>query len=252
MREDNKVPVNSGVGTTSKVVHNVHILDASGSMSGGKYNNALSGINEELEKLKVDNDGNTITNTVIEFHGRTFASRVREGGDVTIEHLFMVPAANCTSIKGVGADGGTPLYQAIGETIEKLMKHINLGEKVIITVFTDGEENESHGIYQDPEVLKKLIKQVEDNYNFTVTYIGTKGDVGTVVRNLGVNMSNTLVHTNTAMSVAASYGTRGKSLKSYSKSVARGAGLDELRQNFFSKTVTKLGNEEEEENKTQP
>lgn len=250
MREDNKIPVNSGVGS-SKVVHNVHILDASGSMSGGKYTNALNGINEELEKLKVDNDGNTITNTVIEFHGRRYFGESTRNSNIIKEHYFMIPAANCSKIKGVGADGGTPLYQTVGETIEKLMKHINPGEKVIMTIFTDGDENESQGIYRDSVALKKLIKQVEDHHNFTVTYIGTERDVQTIVSNLGVHASNTMIHMDTASSVSTMYNARSKSLRSYSKSVARGASQEELKQNFFSKSVTKLG-EQEEENKTQP
>lgn len=258
MREDNKIPVNSGSKEPSKVVHNVHILDASGSMSGGKYTNALNGINKELEDIKKDSDGNLITQTFIEFTGGGWNSRWGSKGNTnavlegnTATHYFMVPAANCSAVVGMGCPGGTPLYQTVGETIEKLMKHINPGEKVIMTIFTDGEELHSTGIYKNAETLKKLIKQVEDHHNFTVTYMGTEQDVHTIIDALGVSASNTFMHMNTASSVGASYATRGASLKSYSKSVARGASQEELKQNFFSKTVTKLG-KEEEENKTQP
>lgn len=252
MREDSKMPGNTGA-TVSKVVHNVHILDASGSMAGGKYTNALKGINDELESIQKNSDGNLITQTFIEFTGggwSRYPYTKRDGGPVlegnTATHYFMVPAANCTPVAGMGTPGGTPLYQTVGETIEKLMKYINPGEKVIMTIFTDGEELHSTGIYKNPEVLKKLIKQVEDHHNFTVTYMGTKEDVYTVMRDLGVHASNTYMHMNTASSVKMSYRSRGANLASYSKSVASGASQDELKKGFF-KRVAKT---EDEENKT--
>lgn len=251
MREDGKLGLGkTGVDAPVKVVHNVHILDASGSMSGGKYINALRGINDELASIQKDSDGNLITQTFIEFSGggwptlgRTRSEQVLEN---TATHYFMTPIANCSTVVGKGTHGGTPLYQVVGETIERLMKHINLGEKVIMTIFTDGEENASQGIYRNPEVLKKLIKQVEDHHNFTVTYMGTKEDVYTVMRDLGVHASNTFMHMNTASSVGASYSTRGASLKSYSKKVASGASVEELKEGFFKK----VAKDEDQENKT--
>lgn len=230
MRTDNKIP-GAQAPKTGTVVHNVHILDASGSMAGDKYVNALAGINKELNALKAESHGNVITNTVVEFSGPEYTFG-KEAGTIK-EHHFMVPAANCSMVAGKGASGGTPLYQAVGETIEKLVSRTNAGEKVILTIFTDGDENTSQGIYKNPETLKKLIKQVEDNHNFTVTFMGTEGDVFKVVKNLGVHASNTLAHLNTADSIGATYSARGASVMNYSKNVASGVSQVKLRRGFF-------------------
>jgi hypothetical protein len=150
----------------------------------------------------------------------------------------MTPITNCLPIVGNGAHGMTPLYQTVGEAIEKLLKHINPGEKVVMTIFTDGEENSSRGIYANGKELKALIKNVEDNHNFTISYMGTKKDIETVIRELNVDRSNTLEHMNTAYSVGQTYAARGASMVMYSKAVSDGASQEELRKNFFTKKIS--------------
>lgn len=238
MRDDNKVPVDKGGSGEVKVIHNVHILDASGSMQGPKYKNAIEGINGDLREMRNNPiEGTTVTNTVIEFSHGGWSGRGIGDGNGTHIHYFMTNASNTPDFVGRGAHGGTHLYQTVGETIEKLLKHINAGDKVLVKIFTDGEENSSSGIYRDPHVLKNLIKQVEDNHNFTVTFMGTKGDIEDMVRNVGINFSNTLSHLNTAASIGATYSMSSQATTRYRGAVARGASQDELKQGFFKDVV---------------
>lgn len=245
MREDKKHTAKQADNTGASspvIIHNVHILDASGSMSGGKYNNALKGINGEIMSMKDDGEG--MTQTIIEFDsdGGMWDGKLR-----LTTHYFMTPAVNCTAIVGVGARGGTPLYQTVGESIDKLLTHVKAGDKVLIKIFTDGDENTSQGKYKSHAELKRLIKMVEDNHNFTVTFMGTKGDVESVIRNVGIDRSNTLMHMNTESSISASYSAASASTQLYRKEVSRGASQDELKQDFF-KRVSKDQDEEKTTN----
>lgn len=234
MRNDNKIPALKAVVTGNQsVIHNVHILDASGSMGGWgqvtKYGNALKGINSEIMEMKKDGEG--MTQTIIEFDSGN-SSELRLS-----THYFMTPAASCTAIVGVGARGGTPLYQTVGETIEKLLSHVKQGEKVLIKIFTDGDENTSQGKYRNHNELKSLIKLVEDNHNFTVTFMGTQQDIDTVVKSVGINVSNTLMHMNTADSIGATYKLASTATQKYRKEVASGASTEELKGNFFKRVA---------------
>lgn len=242
MREDRKHTAKQAGITEGNVpsvtIHNVHILDASGSMGGGKYTNALKGINSEIMAMRSNSEG--MTQTIIEFtSGHTHQSKLTT-------HYFMTPAENCTAIVGSGANGGTPLYQTVGETIEKLLIHVKPTDKVLVKIFTDGEENESKGKYVNTgtrwapksEELTRIIKMAEDNHNFTITFMGTKGDVENMISNIGLIGSNTLVHDNTEFGVQNSYMTSTVSTMKYRKDVSRGVSQDELKKGFFKKVST--------------
>lgn len=201
-----------------QVIHNVHILDASGSMAGGKYNSALEGINAEQEELKKDED-TRYTQTVIEF------SSGNQGNAQLTEHCFMRPIRLCETVKGIGANGGTPLYETVGVTLEKLLLGMEQGDKVLVKIFTDGEENSSKGIYKVGAKLKELIAECESK-GFTVTFVGTEGDVFNMVRNIGLAASNTYAHMNTPESIRVSYMAMADSTALYSQRVSRGQSVN--------------------------
>lgn len=197
-----------------QVIHNVHILDGSGSMQGGKYNNALEGINAEQLRLQED-DSTRYTQTVVEF------SSNYNNQTVMTEHSFMRPIKTCQPVKGKGADGGTPLYETVGVMLEKILLGMEPGDKVLVKIFTDGEENSSKGKYKDGAKLKELVAECETK-GFTVAFVGTEKDVYNVVRNVGIPMSNTYMHMNTPESISMSYTAMADSTMLYSKRSASG------------------------------
>ena len=84
---------------------NVFIVDASGSMSGSKYNNAIRGLNDLLKSIREDKD--TKNNVlIVEFEGTTIKRRLKLEDSIPSEY------------RGMGTGGMTPLNQAIGETLE--------------------------------------------------------------------------------------------------------------------------------------
>lgn len=210
------------------VIHNVNILDASGSMAGGKYNNAIEGIRIELDELSKDTAVD-YTVSLIEFHSSL------PGNCYT--HKFMAKIDELKNFKPKGTGGLTPLYQTIGETIDRLLKVVKEDDRVLIKIFTDGGENASHGKYASKKALFELIKKVQKDKGFTVTFVGTNIDVHTVITDLGIDRSNTLVHDNTERGIKMSFMASTSSTKKYSKSVAGGASASELSRGFYTKTV---------------
>jgi len=166
------------------IIHNVTLLDASGSMSGGKYNNSTRGIEDELKWLATQTDV-TYTSTIREFiqlgYGVTQAVE-------TNEVCFMQPAEK-TRLNFKGARGGnTPLYKAVLDLIEDIEAKVNTGDKVLIKIYTDGQNN---SLPQYLEECASKIKEVQKK-GFTITFVGTRRDLNGIIKALGVDESNCL------------------------------------------------------------
>lgn len=215
MRVD-KTTVNQNIKPPN--IHNVAILDGSGSMAGTKYNNACKGIKLDFETCK--NEG---------FKSFTFVEFNSERSITT--HCFMRPFD--VELKFNGACGGTPLYQTIGQTLERLLKEVPKRDKVLVKVFTDGEHNEHYGKYATVEELKPLIATCESK-GYTITFIGTAQDTNKIVKNLGLDISNTLVHDNTGEGVKMSFQTQATATTQYRKSLEKG---EDVSVGFYSKVL---------------
>lgn len=217
-------------------VHNVHILDSSGSMSGGKYNNAIEGINADIiqsQTVAATTPGLTSTMTIVEFSGTGSAK----------EHMFMQPINTAGRFSSQNMEHQTALYETMGQTIEKLLSRKQKEDKVLLKIFTDGEENDSRGKYAPiggasrqklSPTLANLIKSVQDNDNFTVTFVGTANDTKAMIRNLNVDASNTLIHDNTPESVKMSFN---KSLSATTQYFALASRGEDVSKGFYSKSV---------------
>jgi hypothetical protein len=217
MRVDNTI-VQPQPQTDIPDVHNVTILDGSGSMSGSKYDNACKGILLDFNTCK--NEG---------FKSFTFVE-FNSANSITT-HCFMSPFD--VKLKFNGPNGGTPLYQTIGQTLERLLKEVSKEDKVLVKVFTDGEHNEYYGKYSTVEELKPLIVTCESK-GYTITFIGTAQDTNRIVRNLGLDASNTLVHDNTGEGVKMSFQTQAFATTQYRKSLEEG---EDVSRGFYSKVL---------------
>lgn len=210
--------------TETKRIHNIFIIDASGSMRGSRYHNAIAGVNELLKSIKEDKV-TTNTTTIVEFEGTNISTRLASHQPIP------------ESYKGMGTDGDTPLNQAIGETLENFVvlreKNFSVEDKVLVNIFTDGGENSSRGKYSNSSVLSELIKKLEGE-GFTITFVGTKEEVNYAVSTLNMSLSNTLTHNNSGADILRAFNDTVMSRTSYSKSVAAG---EDVRSNFYSKTM---------------
>jgi Mg-chelatase subunit ChlD len=205
-------------------IHNVFIVDASGSMGGSKYDSAIKGVNELLISIGSDTDSDN-TVTIVEFEGSRIEKRLDTTSDIPKKY------------KGMGVGGSTPLNQAIGETLEYIVStrknKFDKSDKVLVSVFTDGDENTSRGKWQFYSDLNKFIKELESD-GVTTTLIGTQEVVNYAVNRLSLDITNTLVHNNTAADIKRSFDTTLKARNLYSKSVSLG---EDVKKSFYTKTI---------------
>lgn len=149
------------------------LLDESGSM-GSCIDQTISGFNEYIKALKKEKKK-------VKFTLTTFSS-----GNVKMVYNNI----NINNVKELGIEnyypgGGTPLYDAIGGTIEGSKKD----GKTLFVIMTDGEENAS--CEYDVNSITKLIKGKE-KVGWTFVYLGADQDAWQHSRNIGLTKLNTM------------------------------------------------------------
>ena len=154
---------------TKHQVHNLIILDESGSMESIK-NTIIEGFNEIVQ---------TVKGIEKEFPEQEhFISLVTFNGLGQKLLHFIDPVSRLEQIdeKRYRPDASTPLYDAMGYSFAKMRQVTdNLADyNVLVTILTDGEENAS--TEYTGLAIKQLIDELKLNRR-TFTYIGTGHDV---------------------------------------------------------------------------
>lgn len=211
------------VNTGQKKIHNVLILDSSGSMSGAKWNAAIEFANGDLAINKQDTVD--VENSVV-----IFSHYIKEST------VWKAKTPQRLDNRSEFIGGSTALTDAIGETLTKLLKEVN-GEHVLVKIFTDGEENASKRFSRFE--VRELIQRCE-NLGWTITFAGTEYDVKQAQKLYGVDASNTIIHQNTAESIQAMAVTYRSATSKMSKSYAAG---EDVTRGFF-KTINTTTNDE--------
>lgn len=202
-------------------IHIVDILDCSTSMRGGKISNALNGINSEIKRLKVDNKIN-YTYTLCDF-----------GSYIDIRTDFLL--LDLVNVGNINREvrGCTALYDAIGVTCNKIRETINETDKVLVNIYTDGEENDSKRYTQ--KSISSLIEKLQSE-NFTITFIGTHQDVKEVIRKINIHESNTLGYDGTAIGLNETMIATSSARSSYSAKVLKG---EDVSKDFYKEIIEK-------------
>ncbi len=202
-----------------QTIHIVNILDASGSMDGGKYNNSCDGMRQELVELRNNKDVN-YTYTFIEF--------VESGKVITHNFLSELPS----TLGFWGANGrNTPLYHTVYESLTKVTKAISFSDKTLVKVYTDGGDNALTGYARK---TGQLIKDLEKS-NVTTTFVATKGDMPRIMADLSLEESNTLAVDNSAQGFMDAFNTSTTATMMYSSRVASGQSGEALTKGFYKK-----------------
>lgn len=164
-----------------KTIHNLIILDESGSMESLRLQ-ALSGANETI--LTIRNAQQSMPDLKQRLTFVTFDSR-GDGKDVRtiIDDLPIEKVRNLTE-KDYTPTGCTPLYDAMGISLSALQPKVKANEHVLVTIITDGYENASH------EYSGKAIKSIvgllrEKGWKFV--YIGANQDAVEVATELNID-----------------------------------------------------------------
>jgi len=174
-------------------IHNLIILDESGSMESIKRA-AINGMNETVQSIRD-------------------AQKKHEDQ----EHIVSLVSFNSSEIKGIYdcvpvaeveeltdkeyvPDCCTPLYDAMGLSLNHLRAKVNDEDKALVTIITDGEENSS--TEYNSAAIKALVDSLKEK-GWVFAYIGANQDVLKVAQTISVtnvmNFSSTDFGTTSAI-----------------------------------------------------
>lgn len=204
-------------------MHNLIILDESGSMSSIK-NTIIQGFNELVQ---------TIQGIEKQFpeqeHFVSFVSFNSLGQKLL---HFIDPASKLEQIddKSYNPDAMTPLFDAMGFSINKLKQSLQgqTDYNVLVTVLTDGEENDSKEFSGND--IKKLVEELKQN-RWTFTYIGTDHDVEKIAISLSIN--NTMVFEKNEADIKKMFAREQNARVNYSKKIRFN---EDTASNYFDDT----------------
>lgn len=180
------------------------LLDSTGSMQSRKAE-TIDGFNNYLADLKKDK-GDVVLFTLTLFNSmkveeRHIAAQVQE-----------CPALTAATYE---PDHGTPLYDAIGKTINSMKSKVLKDDVTVFVIFTDGGENASREYSQ--ESVKALIKEQEANgWEFLFLGVGLdKYVTGGMATGLGLGGRSAYAVSGAGAAQAGTYNTisAGLSLK---------------------------------------
>jgi hypothetical protein len=165
--------------TVKHQVHNLIILDESGSMESIK-SETINGFNEIVQTMK---------GLEQQFPDQEhFISLVSFNGLGRKTHLWRQPVKDLVQLTAstYNPDASTPLYDAMGITLGKMDADLKDAgaHNVLVTIFTDGEENASMEF--NVRQVKKLVEDLRQR-GWTFTYIGTDHDVDKVAVSMAIN-----------------------------------------------------------------
>ena len=161
-------------------IYNVIILDESGSMSS-IYRETLTSMNEVLNGIRKNQQEfpeqkNFVT--IVTFEGNGMKGIKMRRDRVPIESIADFSEADYRP------GGCTPLYDAMGKTLNGLESLVHNDDRVMATVITDGMENSSE------EYSGKTIKTLVDRLRgkgWTLAYIGANQDAVEVAKDLHID-----------------------------------------------------------------
>lgn len=191
-----------------KSILNFFLLDDTGSMQS-KVDATIEGFNQVLaDGIKASKDNNVASVDVLVKFGETGHFKVQ-----TTAHELN--RANYYPNRG-----GTALWWALAEAIDYI-NTANYGtDKIILTVFTDGENNES---YHYEIIAKNLVEQHQAK-GWVINFVGagTKEQIQKASSSVGIFASNTMSYANNSAGTKVAMRSFSNSRAAYTSAVADG------------------------------
>ena len=193
-------------------VHNLIILDESGSMSSIK-SVIINGFNELVQSVK---------GIEKQFPDQEHLISMVSFNDLNTKILhFVDPINKLNAINDSTYNPAslTPLFDAMGFSISKLKHYLEAKENysVLVTILTDGEENASKEYTS--LAIKNLVEELK-NQNWTFTYIGTDHDVEKMAARM--NIHNTMSFDKNDLDIKRMFAKESKSRVKYSLNISKG------------------------------
>lgn len=200
-------------------IFNLIILDESGSMESIKQQ-AITGVNETIQ---------TIRNAQKQHEEQEHYVSLVSFNSSSVKNIYDCKQANQVEeltdklyIPGCC----TPLYDAMGLSLNKLRKSITEEDKVLVTIITDGYENASQEY--SGEAIKALVDSLRSK-GWVFTYIGANQDVEKVAATISV--TNVMSFQTSVEGTKEMFEKEKKSRKRWFEKVANGC--TNLAENFF-------------------
>jgi hypothetical protein len=203
-------------------VHNLIILDESGSMSSIK-SLIINGFNELVQSIK---------GIEKQFPEQEHIISMVSFNDLDNKVLhFVEPVIKLDSINDSTYNPAsmTPLYDAMGFSISKLKQYLEGKENysVLVTILTDGEENASKEYNRS--VIKNLVNDLKQQ-SWTFTYIGADHDVEGMAFRLSID--NTMSFDKNDQDIKRMFASESKSRVKFSLGIRDG---ELVNNDFYSK-----------------
>ena len=177
-------PCKTKTGTT----YVAFVLDSSGSMAYVR-DITISGFNEQVQTIRKKSQelNQDVKVSLVTFNTETYFK------------FFNAPADKLQELnrEDYAPGGGTALYDALGATIDTLMRTTDLTDEDaawLVVVFTDGAENASRQYSSDDIALR--IKKLQDTKQWTFTYIGANHDLSDVQKTFNLSAGNMMNYKN--------------------------------------------------------
>ena len=164
-----------------KVMHNLIILDESGSMDKIRKE-ALQGVNETIKTIRLAQEQMPGMKQMLTYV--TFDT-LYDGTDVrTIFEDLPIDEVHDVAERSYCPCGGTPLYDAMGLSLDKLKAQVKDGEHALVTIITDGLENASHEY--SGKAIKSIVTLLREK-GWVFVYIGANQDAVEVAREMNID-----------------------------------------------------------------
>ena len=163
----------------------VLILDKSGSMKSIK-NEVVGGFNDQIKEIKKKNTEFGMETKICLVTFSTFV-------DTPILWLEDIEKVIPLTDETYNPDGYTAMYDAVGTTVESLLKLPEANDEdlsFLVIVISDGEENNSQKFNADK--VAELVSSCEKTGRWTFSYVGANQDLKAVSQDLNININNTL------------------------------------------------------------
>lgn len=162
-----------------KRVHNLIILDESGSMLGLEKV-SVGGVNETIQTIREAYHNNPEQEQLL-----TMVTFSKPGNVRVIHHYDSQDINNVKKmpLNNFQPNGLTPLWDVMGDMCTHLEKEVDNETLVLVTIITDGKENAS--VEYNIKSIKNLVDRL-DKAGWVFTYIGANQDAVFEASSMGI------------------------------------------------------------------